>query len=184
MDPIRKTGVTPGGLPKTGIEPGTRPPGEQSKFQQVRDGKTAGAEQAAADSPQAPQTPAELTRPNRDKMLADLRRKIDSSGAKTPQELFRGEMQQMQVNLDKVRKQVEAVPRRSESGPLRDKLSSIEASFANADKMLQSMSSLDSPRDLLKMQMQIYQMSQNVEILSKAVEQMSSGAKQVLQTQL
>ena len=40
------------------------------------------------------------------------------------------------------------------------------------------------PKSLLNVQVQFYQVAENMELLSKVVDQVSSGAKTVMQTQV
>ena len=49
---------------------------------------------------------------------------------------------------------------------------------------MNSVKSSESPGDLMKVQMQMYQLTENLEMMSKVVEQVSSGVKSVLQTQV
>jgi hypothetical protein len=67
---------------------------------------------------------------------------------------------------------------------LRDRLNSLDTQFQDSGKILDGMSNMSSPGDMLKFQMQMYQFSQNMELMSKTVEQVTSGAKQILQTQV
>ena len=55
--------------------------------------------------------------------------------------------------------------------------------FNAADEKLKSVPDTNNLRDLLGMQTEMYKMSQNIELLSKAVDAATSGLKQTLQTQ-
>jgi len=50
--------------------------------------------------------------------------------------------------------------------------------------LLDSLKNTQNPQDLMKIQMQMYQLGENLELMSKVVEQVTSGVKSILQTQL
>ena len=112
----------------------------------------------------------------------DLRRKLETG--KSPQELFGGDMTQLQTRIADLNRQVAAVPNPSVFDPLRQRLASIEADFNASAKLLTSPGSLDDPQRLLEMQMEVYKLSQNVEIMSRTVSDAASGVKTILQTQV
>jgi hypothetical protein len=62
-------------------------------------------------------------------------------------------------------------------------LTSIATQVQQTGQLINNMKDTD-PQSLLNVQMQMYQMSQNVEIMSKVVDQVNSGVKTVLQTQV
>jgi hypothetical protein len=49
---------------------------------------------------------------------------------------------------------------------------------------MNSARSAENPGDLMKLQMQMYQLTENLELMSKVVEQVTSGMKTLLQTQV
>ncbi|MEZ5403578.1 MAG: hypothetical protein R2729_28115 [Bryobacteraceae bacterium] len=179
MDAIRKAGlgaVTPGA---TGLEQ-AKPKPDNTRFEQAKTNAAAKAEQGA----QLPDPVQGVTPAEQKKLLADLRVRVENSGAKSPQELFKAEMQRTRVSLGKLRKQVDAAANHPAGQGLRQRLETLEASFAGSEKMLAGMQNMDSPKELLRMQVQLYNMTQNLELVSKVVEQVGSGAKQLLQTQI
>ena len=44
--------------------------------------------------------------------------------------------------------------------------------------------SMDDPKQLLQMQMEVYKLAENVEIMSRTVSETASGVKTILQTQV
>jgi len=68
--------------------------------------------------------------------------------------------------------------------PLRDRLKGIEADFNASAKLMSGPGSLDDPHRLLEMQMEVYKLAQNVEIMSRTVSEATSGVKTILQTQV
>ena len=136
-------------------------------------------------SSNAPQLPAKVTTiTDQQKQLLenDLRRKLQTG--KNPQEVFGADMSQLRVGIADVNRQVSAVPNTSSFAPLRQRLQSIESDFDASAKLLKAPGSLDDPNRLLEMQMEVYKLTSNVEILSRTVSEAASGAKTILQTQV
>jgi len=112
----------------------------------------------------------------------DLRRKLASG--KSPQELFGGDMTQLQTRIADLNRQVAAVPATSAFDPLRERLAGIESDFNASAKLLTNSASLSDPQRLLEMQVEVYKLSENVEIMSRTVSDAASGVKTILQTQV
>jgi hypothetical protein len=79
---------------------------------------------------------------------------------------------------------VNSLPKTSAFDPIRSRLTSIDQQYKSAGQLVNSLKNADNPRDLMKIQMQMYQLTENLELMSKVVEQVTSGMKSVLQTQL
>jgi len=113
---------------------------------------------------------------------------LDSSGpgpgGVNPQTIFKPDMKSARVQLDALHRKAQAIPPGPAAETLRDRLSSLDTQFQESGKILQGMSSASSPGDMLKFQMQMYQFTQNMQLMSKTVEEVSGGAKQILQTQV
>jgi hypothetical protein len=112
----------------------------------------------------------------------DLRRKLQTS--RSPQELFEGEMKQLRTGIADLNRHVSAVPDVSAFAPLRERLKGIESDFNASEKLLKDLGSLDDPKRLLEVQMQVYKLSHNVEILSKVMSEAASGINTILRTQV
>ena len=112
----------------------------------------------------------------------DLRRKLESG--KSPQDVVNTQMEQLRAGLAGVGQQVAATPKTSAFDPLRQRLQSIEAQFNSSAQLVKNPGNLSDPKRLLDMQMQMYRLSQNVEILSRAVGDAASGVKTIVQTQV
>jgi len=67
--------------------------------------------------------------------------------------------------------------------PFRERLNVLEQQFQKSGDLIQGMSDMD-PKSLLNVQMQLYQLSGNIELMSKLVDQASSGVKTMLQVQV
>jgi hypothetical protein len=112
----------------------------------------------------------------------DLQRKLASG--KSPQEIVGDQMNQLRGGITNVRRQVSAVPDVTAFATLRERLKSIESDFNASAKLLDGNVSLNDHGKLLEMQMQMYKMTENVEVLSRTVSEVGSGVKTILQTQV
>jgi hypothetical protein len=115
-------------------------------------------------------------------LVNDLQQKLASG--KSPQEIVGAQVSRLQSGIANVQRQVGAIPNISAFAPLRDRLKSIESDFNASAKLLNGNVSLNDEGKLLEMQMQMYKMTENVEILSRTVSEAGSGVKTILQTQV
>jgi len=191
-DPISSATVNQ--IAKTGTDAASVSPATEtakqgpSKFDEVRQSQQDRQSQPAAATPQIPELNTRLTSEQRKVVEADLRKRLDSSGAGSgganPQAIFKPDMKSARVQLDALHRKAQAIPPGPAANTLSDRLNSLDAQFQDSGKILDGMSNVSSPGDMLKFQMQMYQFTQNMELMSKTVEQVSSGAKQILQTQV
>jgi type III secretion system YscI/HrpB-like protein len=112
----------------------------------------------------------------------DLRQKL-AAGA-NPAELATGTLQRLQTSVTNLSQKVNALPKSDPFAPLRNRLQSVEADFNRSSQLLQNPGDLNNPKQLLAMQMEMYKVSQNVEILSRVVSDVASGVKTLVQTQV
>jgi hypothetical protein len=82
--------------------------------------------------------------------------------------------------LDGLTRQVTAAPKTPAMDAIRNRLNRIETQYLESDKLMKGLSGMESPRDMLNIQMKMYAMTQNIEIMSKVVEQGTSGVKDVV----
>ena len=115
---------------------------------------------------------------------ADLSRRLKQTAATSPHKLFAVDMKHAKEGIEHLNKRVDGLPKTPAFEPIRNRLASLDAQFQNAGNLLNSAKGSDSPADLLKVQMQMYQLSENLELMSKVVEQVTSGVKSILQTQV
>jgi hypothetical protein len=133
----------------------------------------------------AAQLPPKVTSINdqqKELLKNDLRQKLATG--RTQREVFSGDMSQLRSGIADLNRQVAAVPDLSAFAPLRERLKSIESDFNASAKLLKSPSSIDDPNRLLEMQLEVYKLAQNVEIMSRTVSEATSGIKTILQTQV
>jgi hypothetical protein len=129
--------------------------------------------------------PAEVTEisPHHRRALeSDLRRRIEQN--QTATEIFKPDLKKARAGLEGLTRQVNAIPKNSAFDPIRERLQRIEAQFRESGKLIDGLGKLDNPRDLLRVQTRLYQVTQNIEIMAKVVEQVNTGIKSILQTQV
>jgi hypothetical protein len=151
---------------------------EPSKFDRLR------ADLSQKLAPVGP-LPAKVTSINdqQKQLLAnDLRRKLETG--QSPQEIFGGDLKNLRSGITDLSRQVAAAPDVSAFAPLRERLKSIESDFNASAKLLQTPLSTDDHCKLLEMQMEMYKLTENVEVLSRTVSEAGSGVKTLLQTQV
>jgi hypothetical protein len=149
-----------------------------SKFDLLR----ADLNQKLAASTQLPPKVTGVDDQQKQLLQNDLRRKLDAG--KSPQEIVGSDMNRLGAGIADLNRQVAASPNISASSPLRDRLASVEADFNNSAKLLKNPGDLSDPSRLLDMQVEMYKLSQNVEILSRVVSDVASGVKTMVQTQV
>lgn len=173
-----KTSPTPDATPTETTKQGP------SKFDEVRSAQQTQQTQAPTATAQIPPLNTQVTAEQRKVVEADLRKRLDSSGGAGPQAIFKPDMKSARVQLDGLHRKAQAVPPGPAADTVRERLNSLDAQFQDSGKLLDGMSNASSPGDMLKFQMQMYQFTQNMELMSKVVEQVTSGAKQILQVQV
>lgn len=88
------------------------------------------------------------------------------------------------VSLQQLGQRVRAVPQTTELGSLRTRVEQLAVRFTNIGNSFHQIGVQPDPQKLLAMQQNIYQISEDVELLSKLVDQATSGVKTILQTQV
>ena len=175
MDPVTSNAVSrsitrqqgPGGAEQK-LQP--------SKFDQVR---------LQLENRQAVTLPPEVTQlspQQRQQLAGDLRKRIER--ARSPKAIFRSDFNQTRECFTDVSRRVDQLPKTSAFEPLRNRLASIESQFNQTGKIIDGLGNITDPKDLLKLQMEMFQITQNLEIVSKVVDQVNSGVKQILQIQV
>lgn len=150
-----------------------------SKFDQLR------SEQAARLAEQAKVPPqAKLSTEQQTRLRAELERRLSENGPQKVQAEVRVERTRAGNHVESLKRAVGSLPEHSAFNPIRDRLRAIESQFAGTGKLLGSLGKTDDPGSLLKIQMQLFEVTRNVEVLSKVVDQVNSGIKTILQTQV
>jgi hypothetical protein len=88
------------------------------------------------------------------------------------------------ASLQRLNQRVQAASQTTDIGTLRTMVEQLSARFTNVGDSVRQIGVQSNPQKLLAMQAKIYQMSEDVELLSKMVDQATSGVKSILQTQV
>ena len=148
-----------------------------SKFEQRR--AQLDKQQAATGS--LPPEVVQISPEQRRILESNLRKGLERGNA---QEVLKVDLRKARANLDGLSRQVTAAAKTPASDAIRKRLNSIEGQFVESEKLMRGMNGLESPRDMLEIQMKMYAMTQNIEIMMKFVEQGAAGAKDILHTQV
>jgi type III secretion system YscI/HrpB-like protein len=138
--------------------------------------------QKLAETVQLPPQVTSISDQQKKLLENDLRRKLDAG--RSPQELFGSDMKQLRAGIVDLNRQVAAVPDTGAVAQLRERLKNIEADFNASAKLLEGAGSLEDPKRLLQMQMEVYKLTHNVEILAKTMSEAASGINTILKTQV
>jgi hypothetical protein len=147
-----------------------------SKFDEVRASKQ-------QDSVNLPPELNQVSMEQKRVLESEMRKMLQSQGPEQIQKSMQAEFNRVTSNVQNLNQRVSALPKTPEFDPLRHRLQSIENRFNQSSKLLQGVDGTD-PRAMLQVQMQMFQLTQNVELMSKVVEQVNTGTKQILQTQI
>jgi hypothetical protein len=150
----------------------------ESKFDKVRADLQDKDAQKVSLPPEVKQVPPEKVQA----LQADLSSQLAKGSS--PQQVLGVSMKRTKVGVDQLAKRVNALPRTPAFQPLRDRLLSIDNQFQSAGKLVNSINGGESPQQILKIQMSMYQLTENMELMSKVVDQVTSGTKSILQTQV
>jgi len=115
---------------------------------------------------------------------SDLRKRLQQGAGRPSPEIYRPEISKIREGVERVRQKVEALPKQSAFEPLRLRFNNVESMFKQAGSLVQGINSTYSPAEMMKVQIQMYQLTENLELLVKAVEQTNTGVKTILQTQV
>ncbi len=150
-----------------------------SKFEKIR----TELNQQIEASLKLPPPVTEVSAQQRKTLENDLRKRLRQSDVRTVEDVFKVQMKSAQGGIEELNRTVAAMPKLGALEPLKQRLKDIESQF-NASGTALHRVNLNDPGSLLQLQVQIYQVSQNVEVMSKVVDHVSSGIKTILQTQV
>jgi hypothetical protein len=117
-------------------------------------------------------------------LQADLSQRLAQTKPASAQELFATNMTDAKKGIEHLTSRVDALPETPAFDPVRQRLASIDSQFQSVGRLLKSAQGSKNEADLMNLQMHMYQLSENLELMSKVVEQMTSGVKSILQTQV
>ena len=180
IDPVVSK-VSSNGLDPS-VKPGSTSPAKlgDSKFDQVRSRLL----NEQSSQVELPPEVKQISPEQQNALKTELTKHLETNGVGSAQQFLGVRMKQAAQGISQLTNRVNALPKTPAFDPLRQRLAGIDQQFQSTGKLVNSIGQSANPAELLKVQMQMYQMTENVELMSKAVEQVTSGVKSVLQTQL
>ena len=148
-----------------------------SKFDEVR-------ARMQQDSVNLPPEVTQISAEQKRLMESEMRKMLQTQRPEQIQKSMQAEFNRASNSISNLNQRVSALPKTPAFDPLRNRLQSIENRFNQSGQLLQGLQGNNDPRAMLQVQMQMFQLTQNVELMSKVVEQVNTGVKQVLQTQI
>ena len=152
-----------------------------SKFDQVR----AKLEQPVTTTAQrTAQNSAPISTREGKQFEVELKSRLEQVRQRDLNEIFKADLQESKKQVDAIRRDLAAQPPTTALEPVKDRLLQVENQFLESGRLLRGLGKLDSPQDYLKMQVEMYRLTQNVEMLSKIAGEAVSGVTKVLSTQV
>ena len=152
----------------------------ESKFDKVRSRLL----DEQAERTEIPSEVKQVSAERQKALQADLSQRVEKMGTTSPTDLFAANMTRAKEGVEHLTNRVNALPKTPAFEPFRQRLASIDAQYQQAGQLVSSLDGKQNPEDLMKIQLQMYQLTENLELMSKVVEQVSSGVKSILQTQV
>ena len=128
-----------------------------------------------------------LSRMDTKKVENDFMRQVKFAGDGKELDVLSQHIQDLKNKVADVRTAVPQVDKSEFSESVQNYFQQAETRFKKLDGLVSELSSGDrqySMQDLLKIQVQMYGVSQNLEILSKVVDKVTEGMKTILRTQV
>lgn len=152
-----------------------------SKFDQVR----AKLEQPSTSAGQRiGQNTGQFSAQDGKRLEAEFKKRLEQVRQRDLDEIFKADLQESKKQVDVIRRELAAQPPSPALEPVKDRLLQVENQFLESGRLLRGLGKLDSPQDYLKMQLEMYRLTQNVELLSKIAGEAVSGVNKVLSTQV
>jgi len=152
----------------------------ESKFDKVR----SRLQDEHAERTEMPPEVKQVSSEQHKALQTELSQRVEKMGTTSPTELFGPNMAQAKQGIEKLTNRVNALPKTPAFDRFRQRLTSLDAQYQQAGQLVNSIDGKQTPADLMKIQLQMYQLTENVELMSKVVEQMTSGMKNIFQTQV
>lgn len=137
------------------------------------------------DNPSAAAAASGSPVPAQEELLeSQLRQELDAHSSRKPTEVFADDLRATRSSLNQLKDRVSGLAPSPALEQIRTRLVDLDTQFQKAGAAIEGMSGPASPQQLLKLQTDIYQMSENLNVVSKMVDQVTSGIKTLLQTQV
>ena len=115
---------------------------------------------------------------------AEFKKRLEEVRQRDLDEIFKADLRQSKTQVDAVRQKLSTQPDSPALERVKARLLQVENQYLESGRLLRGLGKLDSPEDYLKMQAQMYQLVQNIELLSKVVGEVVGGVNKILSTQV
>ena len=115
---------------------------------------------------------------------AEFKRRLEEVRLRDLGEIFETDLRKSKEKVDAIRHDLSSQPSSPAVDSVKSRLLQVENQFLESGRLLQGLGKMDSPEDYLRMQLQMYKMNQNVELLSRVAGEVVSGVNKVLSTQV
>ena len=182
------TNITGKTIEKGVEEAGAQKSGELSKFEQIRMEKLNKEMEVTGLKMENIQFNDNiLTKTDMNQIERSFKSEIEKRGEGSEGEILKERINELKSKMEAVSGKMPSVEKSQFSEAINNYLKTTEERFSKLDNMVDKLNSGEghySMRDLLKIQFEIQTVTQNVELLSKIVDQVSSGLKTIMQTQV
>ena len=150
-----------------------------SKFDEVRSRleKPTGAPEQQATQAAAPISPQERIR-----IEAEFKKRLEEVRLRDLDEIFKADLQKSKEQLDTTRRQLSSQLSNSAIDVVKSRLVQVEKQFLESGRLLKNIEKLKSPESYLKLQYEMYELNQNVELLSKIASEIVNGFNKIVNT--
>jgi hypothetical protein len=168
-------------------QPGITPL-KQQEFQKVKQAKEGPSkfEQKRAellkrqsDNVSLPPQVTQISLDQRQILESNFRKRLEGGNI---QQVLKADFRDVRAKFDGLSRQVTAAPKSPALEAIGNRLKGLESQFKSTEKVMRGLSGQEDSKELLQIQMQMYTVTQNIEILAKATEELCSGTKSLLQT--
>lgn len=126
----------------------------------------------------------EVSPAEKQQMVKDLAARVKENPHASPQQLFGADLHHLKGRLNELIQKVDGVKGANGMDGVQNRLQSIGDAYAATFGQVQNMHSISDPRQLIQIQMQMHNLTQNIEMVTKVVDQTAQGLKSTLQTQV
>lgn len=146
-----------------------------SSFDEIKDAKKASA---------PPEVPPLVETLDVQQQKAAETRLVKRMESKSGPAVFQEDLSHAKRGISMQSKKVQQLPKTPDYDPLRKRMTVLEDQYQATEQIVKKLGSMENPKELLKVQVELYKVTQNIELFSKVVESATSSTKQLLQTQV
>jgi uncharacterized protein YukE len=168
MDPLTTKVTAPTLDASSPAKSATDAKAKPSKFDKLMQKGTSPQEDAAQSAQETSQAASQLSRVSSNRPVEKLTNDFETTG----------------TQLNQLKTRVNALPKTPAMDAIQNRLRQVDVDYQKLGSSISGVSGSASPQQLLKLQKDMYQMSENVSAISQMVSQATNSVKTILQTQV